>query len=151
MDAAAVRIRLRDAQTRLVSAELQLGGDSPHEWEHAAEIAVSAGIAASDAICGHVLGYRAAGDAHREAVATLRDAANASTVLPVLRELVEGELIRADAQHYRFAARRLKRMRRLAASDPSSAEGVDAFIADLRERHRRRPRLQLEFTRAGLP
>ena len=70
---------MRDAQTRLVSAELQLGGDSPHEWKHAAEIAVSAGIAASDAICGHVLGYRAAGEAHREAVATLRDAADTAT------------------------------------------------------------------------
>lgn len=58
MDAAAVRIRLQDARTRLVSAELQLGGTDPHEWKHAAEIAVSAGIAASDAVCGHVLGYK---------------------------------------------------------------------------------------------
>lgn len=79
MDTAAVRIRLRDAHTRLASADLQLVGDSPHEWKHAGEIAVSAGIAASDAICGHVLGYRASGDAHREAVATLRAATDAST------------------------------------------------------------------------
>lgn len=79
MDAAAVRIRFRDAQTRLVSADLQLGGSSPHEWKHAAEIAVSAGIAASDAICGHVLGYKMASESHRDAVEALRVATNAAT------------------------------------------------------------------------
>jgi hypothetical protein len=79
MDAAAVRIRLKDAQTRLVSAELQLGGSSPHEWKHAAEIAVSAGIAASDAVCGHVLGYKIAAESHSDAIAALREASNAST------------------------------------------------------------------------
>lgn len=72
MDAVAVRVRLRDAQTRLVSAELQLDGTTPHEWKHAAEIAVSAGIAASDAICGHLLGYKLASEAHRDAVDALR-------------------------------------------------------------------------------
>jgi hypothetical protein len=79
MDAAAVRIRLRDAQTRLESAELQLSGDSPHEWKHAAEIAVSTGIAASDAICGHVLGYQLAGESHSDATAALRSASDAPT------------------------------------------------------------------------
>jgi hypothetical protein len=79
MDSTAVRIRLRDAQTRLDSAELQLSGDSPHEWKHAAEIAVSVGIAASDAICGHVLGYKPSGEAHTEAIATLRLASDAPT------------------------------------------------------------------------
>lgn len=79
MDAAAVRIRLKDAKTRLVSAELQLGGTSPHEWKHAAEIAVSAGIAASDAVCGHVLGYKVASESHRDAVDALRQASSAST------------------------------------------------------------------------
>jgi hypothetical protein len=76
MDSAAVRIRLRDAQIRLASAELQLSGDSPHEWKYAAEISVSVGIAAGDAICGHVLGYKPSGDAHIEAMATLRPAGN---------------------------------------------------------------------------
>lgn len=78
MDAAAVRIRLKDAQTRLASAELQLGGTSPHEWTHAAEIAVSAGIAASDAVCGHVLGYKVAAESHSDAVAALREASSAT-------------------------------------------------------------------------
>lgn len=79
MDSGAVRIRLRDAQTRLDSADLQLSGASPHEWKHAAEIAVSAGIAASDAICGHVLGYKVASESHREALEALRVASNAAT------------------------------------------------------------------------
>lgn len=79
MDAAAVRIRLKDARTRLESAELQLGGSSPHEWKHAAEIAVSAGIAASDAVCGHVLGYKVAAESHSDAIGALREASSAST------------------------------------------------------------------------
>lgn len=79
MDAASVRIRFRDAQTRLDSAELQLRGSSPHEWKHAAEIAVRAGIAASDAACGHALGYKVAAESHSDAIAALREASGAST------------------------------------------------------------------------
>ena len=41
-------------------------------------------------------------------------------------------------------------MRTLAKNTSQAAE-VDRFITDLREIHRRRPRLQLEFDRAGLP
>lgn len=70
--------------------------------------------------------------------------------LPIHRRLVEHELVEAGAQHYRLAARRLAKMRKLAAGTHSSA-GVHDFIADLREIHRRRPRLQQEFDRAGLP
>lgn len=54
------------------------------------------------------------------------------------------------AQHYRIAGRRLARMRKLAAGSDKSAE-VDDLIAELRDVHRRRPRLQQEFDRAGLP
>lgn len=71
-------------------------------------------------------------------------------VLPILTDLVEIELTRADAKHYRVAARRLKKMRALAAGNDKAAD-VLQFIADLRETHRRRPRLQQEFDRAGLP
>lgn len=71
-------------------------------------------------------------------------------VLPVLARLVENELTVADAQHYRFAARRLAKMRKLAAGSAKAAD-VDDLVAELREVHRRRPRLQLEFDRAGLP
>ena len=71
-------------------------------------------------------------------------------VLPIHQRLVENELVHARAQHYRLAARRLAKMRKLAAGSGKAAE-VDALIAALRETHRRRPRLQQEFARAGLP
>lgn len=71
-------------------------------------------------------------------------------VLPIHQRLVENELVEAGAQHYRLAARRLAKMRKLAAGSEREDE-VDALIADLRETHRRRPRLQQEFDRAGLP
>lgn len=71
-------------------------------------------------------------------------------VLPVLTRLVDHDLTEADAQHYIVAARRLKKMRRLAAGSPRATQ-VDDYISELRETHRRRPRLQREFDRAGLP
>ncbi len=71
-------------------------------------------------------------------------------VLPVLARLVEADLEVAGAKHYRDAARRLARMRRLAAGTAEATE-VDALVAELRVVHRRRPRLQQEFDRAGLP
>lgn len=73
-----------------------------------------------------------------------------TAVLPVYTRLVEHELVAADARNYRSAARRLKKMRKLATGSGQAAQ-VEAFIADLREQHRRRPRLQQEFDRAGLP
>lgn len=115
MDAAAVRIRFHDAETRMVSAELQLDGSSPHEWKHAAEIAVSAGIAASDAICGHVLGYKVASESHRDAVDALRAATDAATakhldaLLAVKSAQSYGDRlpIKADASRSVTHARRL--------------------------------------------
>jgi hypothetical protein len=71
-------------------------------------------------------------------------------VLPVLARLVDHDLAETGAQHYIVAARRLKKMRRLAAGS-SQAPQVDDYIKELRETHRRRPRLQREFDRAGLP
>lgn len=71
-------------------------------------------------------------------------------VLPIHQRLVENELVEAGAQHYRLAARRLAKMRKLSAGSEKSAE-VNDLIAELREIHRRRPRLQQEFDRAGLP
>lgn len=71
-------------------------------------------------------------------------------VLPIHRRLVEHELVNAGAQHHRLAARRLAKMRKLAAGT-NQADTVDTFIAGLRATHRRRPRLQQEFDRARLP
>ena len=71
-------------------------------------------------------------------------------VLPIYADQVRADLERADAATYRAAARRLTHMRTL-ATGTGEADEVDRFIADLRETHRRRPRLQQEFDRAGLP
>lgn len=71
-------------------------------------------------------------------------------VLPILAELVTGDLVQADARNYQSAARRLKTMRKLAAGTAKASE-IDDLIAALREEHRRRPRLQQEFDRAALP
>jgi hypothetical protein len=71
-------------------------------------------------------------------------------VLPVLRDLIVADLRDADARAYQHAARRLRRMRRLAAGTQQALE-VDELIESLRDEHRRRPRLQREFDAAGLP
>ena len=71
-------------------------------------------------------------------------------VIPIHERLVRNELSNTGAEHYRRAARRLARMRKLVAATRSAAQ-VDSLIAGLREENKRRPWLQHEFTRAGLP
>ncbi len=85
-----------------------------------------------------------------ESVATRYEKIDPLAVLPIYSEQVESTLERADARSYRWAARRLAHMRALVRGCPE-ATVVDQLIADLRETHRRRPRLQQEFDRAGLP
>jgi hypothetical protein len=85
-----------------------------------------------------------------ERLATAYEKIDPLAVLPVHAQLVDNQLTQAGAQHYRIAARRLAKMRKL-ASGSAEAAGVEELIADLRETHRRRPRLQQEFDRAGLP
>jgi len=71
-------------------------------------------------------------------------------VLPIHAKLAEKDLEQADAKRYRQAARRLATMRAITAGTSAAAD-IDAMIRDHRETHRRRPRLQQEFDRAGLP
>ena len=85
-----------------------------------------------------------------ERLATAYEKVDPLAVLPVHARLVDNELTEPGAQHYRIAARRLAKMRKLATRSAEAA-GVDELIAELRETHRRRPRLQQEFDRAGLP
>jgi hypothetical protein len=85
-----------------------------------------------------------------ERLVTAYERVDPLAVLPILARLVDNELTEADARHYRIAARRLAKMRKL-ASGSAEAAGVDQLIAELRTTHRRRPRLQQEFDRAGLP
>lgn len=60
-------------------------------------------------------------------------------VLPIHARPVENELTGAGAQVNQIAARRLAKMRKLAAGSDEAVE-VDDFIAGLRETYRRRPR-----------
>jgi hypothetical protein len=85
-----------------------------------------------------------------ERLATAYEKVDPLAVLPLLARLVENELTEAGVQRYRIAARRLAKMRKLATGSAEAAE-IDELIAELRETHRRRPRLQQEFDRAGLP
>ena len=88
-----------------------------------------------------------------ERLATAYERVDPLAVLPVHARLVDNELTEAGAQHYWIAARRLAKMRKLATGSAEAAEAaeIDELIAELRETHRRRPRLQQEFDRAGLP
>lgn len=74
MTAGDVQIRLLAARKFLEAAEMFLGDVEPSSWQVSGANAVSAGIAASDVICGHVLGYCAKGDGHGEALAVLAEA-----------------------------------------------------------------------------
>jgi uncharacterized Zn finger protein len=85
-----------------------------------------------------------------ERLATAYEKVDPLAVLPVLARLADHELTEAGAQHYRIAARQLAKMRKLSTGSAEAA-GIDELIADLRETHRRRPRLQQKFDRAGLP
>lgn len=83
-------------------------------------------------------------------VGTAYERVDPIAVLPVHARLVDTQLREADAAGYRRAARRLATMRRLAAGTTHAVE-VDDLVAALRKQHYRRPRLQREFDRAGLP
>ncbi|MEK7425042.1 MAG: DUF6880 family protein [Actinomycetota bacterium] len=106
-------------------------GSAPYAWEQA-----------------HTLGLD--DDRVWAELATAYEPVDPLAVLPIHRRLVEHELVNADAQRYRLAARRLAKMRKLAAGTDQAAD-VDALIAGLRDTHRWRPRLQQEFDRARLP
>ncbi len=101
---------------------------------------------------GWVLAHRLVLDDDRawEELAKAYASVDPVAVLPIHQRLVERDLVTANAHNYRQAARRLATMRTLAAGTDHAGD-TDAFIADLRETHRRRPRLQTEFDRARLP
>ena len=83
-------------------------------------------------------------------LATAYEPIDPGAALEVHAARVTADLEVADARHYRAAARRLAKMRTLARASDHLAE-VDRLVGELRETHRRRPRLQQEFDRAKLP
>lgn len=80
---------------------------------------------------------------------TARARIDPTEVLPVLQQQIESMLVTADAARYRAAAARLRLFRDTAAA-AGTPDRATALLARLREQHRRRPRLQAEFDRAGL-
>jgi hypothetical protein len=88
-------MRQQHAEQFLQSAQLiiELGHDDgmPSTGNTIASLAVLAGIAASDAICGAVLGERAAGDNHAEAIGLLRQASRSTSHAAQLRRLLESK------------------------------------------------------------
>lgn len=83
-------------------------------------------------------------------VATAYQHIDPIAVLPVHARLVEHELQTSAASSYRNAAERLATMRNLAAGTAQASQ-IEDYIRQYRAQHARRPRLQQEFTRAGLP
>lgn len=70
--------------------------------------------------------------------------------LAIHQRLVDQLLVETNVRNYRYAARSLAHMRKLAARSGQAAE-IDAFISGLRDTYRRRPRMLQEFDRARLP
>lgn len=67
MTATEVVARRNEALAYLEAARLLRTSDTQADWKVGGSNAVLGGIAAADAICGHVLGQRSAGEDHAEA------------------------------------------------------------------------------------
>lgn len=96
MSATDVSARAAHAHAFLAAAELieTLGEDAGIEPRAnlLGSLAVLAGIAASDAICGHALGERAAGENHSEAVTVLKSATPPGDAAPAqLKRLLDAK------------------------------------------------------------
>ncbi|MFE6966710.1 hypothetical protein ACFVAJ_16500 [Agromyces sp. NPDC057679] len=78
VDAGEVKVRIADAKKGLEVAELYIEETDPASWKASGSNAVTAGIAAADAICGHVLGYTSSGQNHLEAIAVLNEATSSA-------------------------------------------------------------------------
>jgi hypothetical protein len=61
-----VRVRADEARAYREVAAMYVESSAVADWKAAGSNAVLGGIAAADAICGHVLGYRHNGDDHAE-------------------------------------------------------------------------------------
>ncbi|MFD4422022.1 hypothetical protein ACFWN7_11035 [Agromyces sp. NPDC058484] len=74
MGAAAIAARLADARKFLDAADLYIGEEDVASWKVAGSNAVNAGIAASDVICGVVLGECPRSGNHEDALIVLWEA-----------------------------------------------------------------------------
>ena len=79
----------------------------------------------------------------------VREVRDPVSVLPVLRHLIDSDLEVADARNYKSAAKRLKQLRQAMAA-AGVGDDFAAIVAELRERHKRRPRFLEELRKARL-
>ena len=88
-------VRLQHAHEFFAAAELvtDLGEDAgvANTGNTVGSLAVLSGIASADAICGAVLGHRAAGDSHSEAVKLLKQAVPGANYPAQLRRLIDSK------------------------------------------------------------
>lgn len=93
MTRADAKVRQQHAHAFLVAAELvaDLGEDAgiANTGNTVGSLVVLSGIASADAICGAVLGHRAAGDSHADAVKLLKQAMPGESYAAQLRRLID--------------------------------------------------------------
>lgn len=90
MTIADVQVRAEAARKFLEVAEMVAGeDDTPAYRQVSASLAVLAGIAAADAICGHVLQKRSRAQDHRQAVDLLRTVRGAGPAVKALDKLLD--------------------------------------------------------------
>jgi hypothetical protein len=78
-----------------------------------------------------------------------RQADDPESVIPMLRQLIDADLEVSDARNYRSAVKRLTQLRTVLTACGRGAEFAP-IVAELRDAHRRRPRLLEEMRRARL-
>ncbi|KQS09034.1 hypothetical protein ASG04_09060 [Curtobacterium sp. Leaf183] len=125
MSAQDVRVRRDDARSFLETARLLVESDVQADWKTAGSNAVLGGIAASDAICGAVLGEHHNGEDHREAKRLLDRATSPDTTPGVnLKRLVD------EKTNYQYSSARvtLAGTRRLITALERLVEKMDAVL-----------------------
>ena len=125
MSAQDVRVRRDDARSFLETARLLVESDVQADWKTAGPNAVLGGIAASDAICGAVLGEHHNGEDHREAKRLLDRATSPDTAPGVnLKRLVD------EKTNYQYSSARvtLAGTRRLITALERLVEKMDAVL-----------------------
>lgn len=130
MSAADVRLRAGHARAFLAAAVLvdELGdaAEISPRTNIVGSLAVLAGIAASDAICGHRLAEKAAGENHSDAVRILQAACRPGRDLSKnLQRLLDAK----SNTHYAATDIGERRARELVTSTTRLVEGMDAILA----------------------
>lgn len=125
MSTSEVRSRAAAARQFLEVAQLVIGDDHADEYRQvSAALAVLAGIAAADAVCGHLLGHCSRGQDHRQATDLLRRTREGASVAGSLDKLLDIK----DAAHYGAAAMSADRVRGALRAASTLVEHMDRTL-----------------------